>query len=277
LIETASKALNAQLTPMAKTKFNRCLEKSHNLFNQLSQHMETLKGLNKEQSNELLTAINADMIQAREAVGQFNFEIDEQKRNTQLIEAERKTFFGFAKQLKNEWDTETPGKPSRPSPTQKPDQEREPSPNPKNHTELAANRKVNRENIEADRKYREKHRNFEIEVTQYVDKLFVWKVADQERRKNLNMQMNEVENQIRQTNVQLKDQKSKNSEAAKSYCEAKDKLNSVQQQIVLHKIASNHIQSPNDENKSPFRPSNLRIIDFAQEATRLKNCLQELK
>jgi len=82
LIETASKALNAQLTPMAKTEFNRCLEKSHNLFNRLSQYMETLEGLNKEQSNELLTAINADMIQAKEAVGQCNSEIDEQKRNT---------------------------------------------------------------------------------------------------------------------------------------------------------------------------------------------------
>ncbi len=195
------------------------------------------------------------------------------------LEAKRKTFKKKLDQINSQLAMETPGKPALPIEPRRP-----------NLPQIVyrLNSQTNQREIDRDaterrrneydrdmRDYDRDYRNYLKASQEYPQKLQAWKDRDQMRRSALQNDRAAVIVQLDEVAAQLKEIQSIIADSAKELSEDRDNLKAKKAELQIAQRAAQHLLLAIEPKPSFIRPSNLNLLDWNMEATRIEKLLRD--
>jgi len=195
------------------------------------------------------------------------------------LESNRKSFKKQLDQINNQLAMETPGKPALPIEPRRPN-----SP----QIVYRMNSQTNQREIDRDaterrrneydrdmRDYDRDYRNFLKASQEYPQKLQAWKDRDQMRRSALQNDRAAVIVQLDDVAAKLKQIQSIIADSAKELSEDRDNLKAKKAELQIAQKAAQHLLLAIEPKPPLIRPSNLKLLDWNTEATRIEKLLRD--
>ncbi|MFO0924009.1 MAG: hypothetical protein U0905_16135 [Pirellulales bacterium] len=125
------------------------------------------------------------------------------------------------------------------------------------------------------RDYDRDYRNYLKASQEYPQKLQAWKDRDQMRRSALQNDRAAVIVQLDEVAAQLKEIQSIIADSAKELSEDRDNLKAKKAELQIAQKAAQHLLLAIEPKPSFIRPSNLNLLDWNTEATRIEKLLRD--
>lgn len=234
-----------------------------------SRAIDDLKDKTSEEVERMKQDAETVWNEAKMRYDETSQQLREGKKSEKELKSIRSNLFRRKSFLENEWKKPTPGRPVQP---------REPREPRRPNVQLGdRNYETEMRDYERERRaYQSELSDFQRQVADYPQRLSDWQQRDQIRRADLQANQQQLQPSLIQNEQQLQQCKMELDAIFMEEQEQKKRSQVAQGTLAVLQLASKHLQDMKRNTRFAIRPSMFPILQYEEEATRLKSAYRSL-
>jgi DNA-directed RNA polymerase subunit F len=273
VLAQGAKAIESSKAKLMLETYRRSCEESTRWRKKLVQHVEEFEKTSEQEAERIIDELRNQQEQSKADLEMLEESRKDVNAAKKLSEKEFLEYSRMKFALRNDWKLETPGRPIKPKRWNENitiyEEERDPETGEMKKTSYKDHRETESARRWAKEKNAEIDRDFDVKMSR-------WRAADNARRTNLQMQMNQVLQSLAQTNQRLDELGQKQEEERSDWIDQRQGHGDMVLSYEAARTALKHVTSSRLRPKSVLSPSNFQLLQFEGEGKQLEKGLFSL-